>query len=396
MKPLVLVCFLFIGTQAFAAETLSAETHQILLQAQEDSRKGENQKALGSLENYLKRNTFTAYERATLLQQTAFTWVEVKNFAKAIALLKQALAQKAFSQNQTRNLQFSLVQIYIADEKYNEAIAAIKAWLREARGNKNAAYALLAQALALSGDIKQATPYAEKAVQTSKRPRPSWLYLLISLYTQQNKYQNALKTAERGIQFYPHDRILWSQLAGLYGLLKKEKETFTTLRTMFALNLLENSVEWEQLAHYYLAYGAPLRAAQVLEQGFQQKKIEESEKNYTLLGDAWTLAQEHKRATEPLRKAAAIANTGEGWQKLGVNYAAQEQWEAAEQSLSKALGKVDEESEKGRGRAWLLLGVARTKQGKKDAALTAFLEALNYDKVSTEAKSWLSKLRTEL
>ena len=378
-----------------AKETLSQSVYEAITGAQELSTQGKNQQALSNLDNLLKGENLSGYERALVLQQQAYVWVEQENFSKASSLLQQALALQALPKQLELNALFNLAQIYVAGANYQKAIAVINQWLGQAKKTLGKVpaqgYALLAQAWALSGDVKKATPYAEAAVRARQTPRREWLHLLASLYLQQNFYRKALTIAEQGVKLYPKDKIFWSQLVGLYAELKQEKKSFAALRTMFALGLFTKPAQWTHLAQSYLAYDAPVQAALILEQGLAQGVLEKNEKNYTLLGDAWALAREWQKAIVPLRKAAPLAEHGKIWQRLGRAYTNGEQWQQAEQAFVKALkkGKLNDEA-----RAWLLLGIARAKQNKKDEAFAALGKAIAFDSISSEAKVWLDNLRS--
>ncbi len=371
-------------------ETLTQFTYDEITRAQESSSKGQHKNAMSILDVLLKSEDVNNYEHAIILQQKAFLWIEMENFSQATRLLKQAMALGAFSEQAYLNALFNLAQIYAASEKYKDAIETLNQWMKRVETISPQAHALLAQAWALSGDLKRATPYAEKAVSAAKNPRRNWLHLLASLYLQQDLYRKALPVAAQGVKLYPRDRIFWSQLVGLYAELKQFKKSFASLRTMHQLGLFTKSAEYRRLAQSYLSYDAPIPAARVLEEGLRKNLVEKNDENYTLLGDAWLLAREWKKAIAALSKAAPLVKHGKIWQRLGNGYIEDEQWKKAEQAFERALEKGDLSDE---GRVWLLLGVARAKQKKNEQAFTALGRAIEYDKTSSEAKAWMDNLR---
>ena len=371
-------------------ETLSQQTYDEITRAQTLAAKGQHKQALAALNTLLKNNDSNNHERAIILQQTAFIWLEQENFSQAIKLLLQALALEALSEQEELNALFNLAQIYIASAQYKQGIKILNQWMKRVETVPPRAYALLAQAWALLDELKRATPYAEKAVNATQTPRKNWLHLLITLYLQQELYRKALPVSEQGAKLYPKDRIFWNQLVGLYGELKMYQKSFAAQRTMHELNLFTKSSEYVRLAQTYLSYEAPIPAASLLEEGFRKNVVEKNDKNYTLLGDAWLMAREWHKAIKPLTQAAALVKHGKIWQRLGNSYIENENWVKAEQAFENALAKGQLSDD---GRVWLLLGVARAKQNKRQEAFAALGRAIEYDKISSEAKAWMDNLR---
>ncbi len=389
--------FIFIATcfvsVARANQSLSPKAYEAIQEAQTLSTQKKYKEALMGLD-FLLTTSPNAYERAFILQQQAFIWSQQQNYTKATTLLKKILMLSPLPEELKNNVLFSLAQVYVADKKYKEAIKILLAHIKQKNKPSGQVLALVAQAFALLEEYEKAIPYAKRAVASSARPDKSWLGLLAGLYITQKRYRDALTIAKRGAALYPREKIFWRQLVGLYAEFKEERNLFTSLHAMFELGLLERSDEWTRLARSYLSFNAPLQAARVLEEGFRQGLIKPTEKNYQLLGEAWLLAREAERALKPLEKAAALSARGRIWLKLGEGYMEAQAWQKAEHALEQAL-KKDKVSDKEEGRAWLLLGLARFRQGKREQSFAALTRAIEFDSISSEAKAWLDSLRAK-
>jgi tetratricopeptide (TPR) repeat protein len=375
-----------------SVEAISQRVYDKITDTQKLSKQKKYQEALATLNSLLKNDTINHYERAIILQQKSFVWVEKENFTQAAQLLRESLAMNVLSKAETRQAQFNLAQIYVAEQNYTQAIKILDAWVKDRKKTSGAGLALLAQAWALSGDIKRATPYAAQAVQSAKKPRKSWLRLLISLYLQQEFYVQALPIAASGAALYPQDEFFWLQLAALYAERKQAKKSFAALRTMHQLGLFTKSAHYTRLAQSYLAFDNPLAGARLLEEGFAKNIVEKNHKNYTLLGDAWLLARAWQKAIPPLRQAAPLVKHGKVWQRLGRGYMEMQQWQKAEKAFVRALAQAGLRDE---GRTWLLLGIARVKQNKQTSTFAALDRAITFDSVSSEAKAWIDNLRAQ-
>ncbi len=371
-------------------ENLTQNTYGELMRAQKLISENKTKAAHIVLNDLLKSDKLNNYERANVMQQIAFAYVSDEDFTSAIIFLKKALVLKTLPEQSELQTLFNLGQIYIAAEKYRDGIKALTDWMKRVENVSGQAFALLAQAHALLGEIKPAINYAQRAVASSERPRENWLHLLISLYLQQENYAKALPLVKQGAALYPQARIFWQQLAGIYAELDQHRNSFAALRTMHRLGLFKTSSEYERLAQLYLGFDAPVQAAKILEEGFGKKIVKQEPKNYELLGDAWLMAHEWQRALAPLDQAAKLSDDGKIFLRLGHTYIEDEQWARAENRLTQALKKG---GLKDPGQAWLLLGIAQAKQNKTDKAITTLDQALQYDKVSSQAKMWLDNIR---
>ena len=106
-----------------------------------------------------------------------------------------------------------------------------------------------------------------------------------------------------------------------------------------------------------------------------------------MLARAYMQSREWDKSIAPLTKAAEQSDEGKFYAQLAQSYIQNENWKAAESSLTKALDKggLDDEAN-----SWLLLGIARTRLEKFDAAIKAFRKAGDDDDVAKDAFRWIA------
>ena len=158
--------------------------------------------------------------------------------------------------------------------------------------------------------------------------------------------------------------------------------------------MLEKHSELLRLAQLYLYYEVPYKAAIILEKELNAERIEDEEKNWEQLANAWLSAREWKKAIPPLTKAAEMSEDGRLFLRLGQTYMQEEDWKNAEKNIRYAIKKGDLENP---GRAWLLLGITRNKKGIKfeNSALFAFKRSTGYEDMEADARRWVKVIETK-
>jgi len=135
------------------------------------------------------------------------------------------------------------------------------------------------------------------------------------------KYNNkkVVSILKQLITHYPK-HLYWHQLGGMYGQMEENNHRLASLDILYLDKALTKNRDLLSLAYLYLGADVPYRAAQIIEQGIEQKIIESDAKNLELLGGAWQQARETQKALEPLQQAAIKSDTGEIWSRLAMVY----------------------------------------------------------------------------
>jgi tetratricopeptide (TPR) repeat protein len=95
----------------------------------------------------------------------------------------------------------------------------------------------------------------------------------------------------------------------------------------------------------------------------------------------------------PLTKAAKKSDKGKFYEQLAQSHLQDEQWAKAEAALEKALekGQLEKPAD-----TWLLLGIARVRTEKYDAAIKAFRKAGDDDDTARDAFRWIRSIERRL
>jgi Flp pilus assembly protein TadD len=333
------------------------------------------------------------YERSRVEQLFASIDHAQENLPGARAHLEQALAAGGLNEQEQSQVRFQIAQLFMAEERWKEGAAALNAWFATAENPNSAAYYLLAVAYYQQGDHKSALAPAQKAVDLSDKPQESWLQLLLALHLERENHRAAVPLLRRLITLAPDKKTYWIQLSAVNGALGSYEDALAPLQVAYNAGMLTEDAEIRRLADLLLYLDIPYRAAEILTQSLEAKRVNGDQKLHEKLGNCWVAAREYEKAITPLRRAADLSDTGDLYVRLGEVQVQRENWSAAEEALRRGL-------EKGRlkdpGNAQLLLGIASYSQKKPKEARTWFERARAHGKSRNQAEGWLEHIDREL
>ena len=389
-----IVAFLAIALLAWPCASSSQHVvnrfaYDALTESQEALDAGDIAKARAALDTLReKESRLNDHEKALLYQLYGYLEAGEGRYAEAVGYLETCLAQKALPDAGQLQTLYNLAQLYVATERYEEAVKALSRWLRASKERPPAALYMLAAAYYQQGDREKALTPAILAVRNAEKPKEAWLQMLLSLRVERQEYEKARPVLEQLTKLYPK-KVYWMQLAAVYGELGREKESLAALELVYTQGLLDQDDELRRLARLYIYHELPYLGARVMEKGLDDGIIEPDSEAYEILANAWMRAREFDRAISPLTKAASAANDGKLYLRLGQAYAEKEDWSAAAEALMQAVAKggLDEP-----GTANLLLGVALFNQEKLDSARPYFARAAEREKTRRDAQAWLQVL----
>jgi tetratricopeptide (TPR) repeat protein len=349
----------------------------------------EAREALSSSEARAKR--LNPYERALIFQILGFVESSLERYVEALDYFEKCLAEDALPEGAQLSTRFNVAQIYLATEQFGKAAETLEIWFKEAENPSSIAFYMLAIAYYQDEKIDRAIPPAKQAVTSSKQPKEPWLQLLAGLYFEKNQYANALGPLTQLVELYPK-KSYWTQLSAVYAQLEREDEALAALQLAYEQGLLDRDRELRQLAQRYLQHGLPYRAALVLEKALSEEQMASDAESWEMLANSWLLAQEQERALEPLAKAAQLAESGDGYVRLGQVHLEREEWELASSALSRGLekGGLDDS-----GGVNLLLGIAFYHQNQPQRARKHFGTAQSSESSQKSAQRWLNLMDQE-
>lgn len=382
--------------------TLRAKVYENLEKAGKLIESKEYSKAKVLIDKVNAISKLNAFEKAQIANFIAFYHFEQKQYTQSLKeYLKVVKTPDGLPSGLYNQTLYTIAQLYFKKDDFSNALIYAKRWFDTAETPSANAYILVGQAHYMLKDYRSALPNINKGidiyVQSNKKPKESWLLLLRAIYYDLNDYRNMLPVIKQLIHYYPKPQHLLT-LASIYGELKDEKKMLAVLESLYENgNLKREPKRLENLASLYIYNKTPIKAARLLKKAMDLNEIEHSEKNLLMLSQAFALAQEHKKALEPLLIVAKKTNKAQHYLRVARLYMSQEEWKNAEKYYMQALNSYIPEQEIAKeGQVWLQLGLSRLEQNKHKAARQAFSKALPHQQSQKSAKQWLRYIDAEI
>jgi tetratricopeptide (TPR) repeat protein len=307
--------------------------------------------------------------------------------------LLKAIESGGLNDQEVLSTRFQVAQLFLAEEKWKEGVAALKAWFASGATPNSNAYYLLAVAYYQMKEYALALEPAQKAIDLSDKPQEGWLQLLLALRLEREEYDLAVPILHKLLKASPGKKNYWLQLSNIYGMAEKYAEALVPMQMAYAAGLLTEASEYRRLADLALHQNIPYRAAVVLSKAIEDKKIPPEFKDWEKLGNCWIASRQYDKAIAPLTKAAALAENGDSYVRLAEIEVQLEDWQKAVDALVHALDKGNLKSE---SEAHILMGVVLLNQKKLKEARARFQRAIEDPKKRAEAEGWIRYIDAQL
>lgn len=398
MLPVALLSLLLAMPLTAKQQALSKQSYQRLQQSQQLIEAGDTAGAIAQLEAMLTDSSDHPYEQAVVLQTLAHAHIARQDHGAAVPLLERSLALSVLPDAAQQRLRYNLAQLYLASERFEAAIEQLQQWLAKARALKQPAraevHAMLGSARLQLKQYKAAIAPLRQAIALSKTAKESWYQGLLGARHELKQYDQCAKLLREMIALFPQSTRYWRQLAGIELGRERFNDALAVLELAWRRGYLQTERDLLQLAQLYLHRAEPYKAAELLLQEIADGNIAATAKHWQLAADAWYQARETKRSIAALQQALKADPLPDRALRLARLQLEEGDWQAAESSLARIVeGKgLDAET---RGRAWLLLGMARYEGKARATARAAFAEAGRIASSRADAQQWLNFLAAQ-
>ena len=375
-------------------QVLGKTAFRLIEKSQELQAEEKYDEAMEPLQTIMDGENFKAYEKAVAIQTSGYIYAGKEDYEATIGAFERAIATGDLPPRVVSDLTYGLAQLHLAKERPRKSLQLMEQWFaaqeKEPGGDP---YALKAQIHLILDELRAAEQAIKKALSKEEEPKQQWTRILLSVLLQEERYGEARPILEDAVQIWPGVKAFWEQLTAIYYHFEEEDLAFVARRAMHVQDMLVSTKELSSMAQLYLYHDVPIKAAEILQSGMDGDRIEKTGKNYELLARAYMQAREWDKAIAPLTRAAEMSDEGKFYVQLAQSYVQSEKWGLAESALVKALNKggLDDEAD-----SWLLLGIARTRLEKYDAAIKAFRKAGDDDDVAKDAFRWIRSIERRL
>ena len=354
------------------------------------------QKVLDSMIASGGKNELNSYELANVYNLYAFIHYSREDYPAALRAYENVVKQPDIPLAMEINTKYTIAQLYFVQEKWKQGIDALNEWFALTQNPPESAYILLAQGYYQLKDYNKALSNTEIAInmykEKGKVPKEQWYNLARFLYFDKNDINSAVSVLEELLKYYPKKQY-WVQVSHMYGEQKKESWQLAAMETAYVQDMLDKGTEQITMAYLYLNGEVPYKAAKVMDRGLKDESIEETSKNYEVMGNAWRQSQEVAKAIPAMEVAASKSDSGELYARLGNIYLDGDQFKKAISAINKGLQRG---GVKRPDTARLVLGMAYFNDKQYAKAREAFKAAGRDDRSEKYAAQWILYMDTEL
>jgi tetratricopeptide (TPR) repeat protein len=374
--------------------SMRESTYKELAKAQEAA-EAENYAEATKILDKLGKQDLNDYERAQMLNLSAYMYYAQDNFGRAIQAYENLLQLPGLPEALRTSTVYTLSQLYFSQEQWQKSINKLEQWMQLTNEDSLTAFEMMAQAYYQMGEYRKALRPAYKVIemkQAEGEPVSEHSYMLLRvLHYELQEYQQVEDVLHELIKLAPK-RQYWMQLASLYGEMENQRKQLNTLELMYLQGMLNKETEILSLVGLLLNHELYVRAGKVIEDNLESGLITSTFEHWRLAAQAWTMAQEDERAIPALTRATELSSDGKMNIILGNTYMNLGRWEEAVAVARAAIrkGGLDREDQ-----AHVMIGQALFELERYDEARTAF-EAAARDRRSRQlAAQWINYIESE-
>ena len=395
---------LFISAQPVLAQqtervpALREKVYSQLARAQTVADEQGNAQGIEVLNEVASRaDSMNSYERAMLWNFFGFMYYDNGDTAKAIDYFGKVVAEQPIPESLQKSTLFSLAQLALSDGQYDKSLNYLAQWRQLADADElPKAWVLEAQAMYQNGRYQDALEPIQKAIAKAEDEgdvaKENWLILARAIHYELGQTDGVAKMLEKLVVNYSKPEY-WLQLAGVYGQLEKNAKQLAVLEAAYQQGFVEKPSELRNLAQVYYLNELPYKAAEIMEQGLSNGKLDNTLSNRKFYAQSLMQAKEYDAAIEAYQQAAELGDRGDMLAQaaqLALNIDRNDvALELAQQAL--AAGEL-----KNPGNMYLVQGMVYVNQKQYQKAVAAFQSAQDYEATEAAASQWVRYAKSQL
>lgn len=378
---------------------LRGKVYEQLARAQSAGDEGNVDEAIAILDEVKdKSDSMNSYERAMMYNFYGFVYYNAEDYGQAYESFKLVVEQQPIPESFEQGTLFSLAQLSLMQEKYDDVVAYLERWEALNQGKipaKN--YVLKAQAMYQNKKYEQAADFIELAIATQEDnpddgiADENWYILQRAIYYELKQPKKVTEVLVKLVRYYDKPKY-WIQLGGMYGEIGQEKKQLAVMEAAYQMGYVESGNDMFNLAQLYYYHQVPYKGARVMEEAMDNGKLERNLKNLRFLSQCYAASRDNDKAIPVMQAAAELSEDGELNAQLAQLFLNSDNWDQAIDNARIALDKGDIRSP---GTAHLVIGMALFNKQRFAEALNALAEAEKFKGTSRMAKQWMQYVSSE-
>lgn len=362
---------------------MSANDQRDLNKAADLVNDGKSAEAQPLVEKIIASGKGSKYAQSFAHQLQGQIYYDQDKSADALTEYRKALEINGLPNAQHFSILYTIAQLQLQDEKYQDSLASIDEWEKLTGKQTADELALRANAYYRLDQYQPAVDTMKKAIAMTDKPSDSWTQILMASYFELNQYDQAAQIVQQQLAKDPNNKKLINQLATVYIQADKPQQALDLMAKAKSQGLITSNDDYLQLTKLYASADKPKDAATTLQEGFSKNIVQPNYDSYKLLGDVCMQAEDDACAVEGYTKASPLAKDGNVDYQLGyLQFYANKSKDAVE-TLGRAITKGRLRQE---GEAYLLRGDAENDLDQNSAALADWQKAAGFPSTKTMAE----------
>lgn len=274
------------------------------------------------------------FEKSTLLSFYTNYYLSLEDYENALLIFEEILTIEDLREDTRMRTLRSLGQLYMAEERWQDAIGAYERWRALSPDEDVVVYRGLSYSYYQQELYAEALPYwidyMNLAMATGEElGRDDYAYLN-GIYFTLEDFQSALELTKTMIVKFdnPSD---WMNLSAVYASLDMEERRVQSLNLAYLKGYLDDENRYLNLSQSLAGREIPWSGAELIQEGIEEGFVEEDEDNLTALAQMRMIASDYRAGLEPARAVAEMSDSGDGFDTLGyLHYVLWEYEEAVE------------------------------------------------------------------
>lgn len=369
--------------QARTAGTLSEQVMRAVTEIQEmmspedDTQEPDLAGAKIALDELRERrwDRMNDFEKSTVLNFYTNYYLSVEDYTNALLTFEEILTIEDLREDTRMRTLRSLGQLYMAEERWSEAIDAYNRWRAMSETEDVIVYRGLSYSYYQQEMYQEALPYwidfMNLALEQGETlERDDYAYLN-GIYFTLEDFESALELTKTMIVKFD-SQTDWQNLSAVYASLDNEERRVQSLNVAYLKGFLDDEARYLNLGQSLAGREIPWSGTKILEDGIEQGIIEENEDNMKILSQMYLIASAYEEALPSAQQVAELDPTGNGYDTLGYIHYQLWNYEEAVAAFERALeiGDLNDRSD-----TLLFLARARIELDDYEGALSAARQA---------------------
>ena len=262
---------------------LRARVYEQLARAQKLGDEGNVAEAIEVLDKVNdKSDSMNSYERAMMHNFYGFIHYNAEDYDKAIEAFEQVVQQQPIPESFEQTTLFSLSQLSLMQGKFDKSIEYLERWESLQVGDippKN--FLLKAQARYQQKNFEEALIHINKAVELVEADpekgvaEENWYILQRAIYYELKQPKKVTEILVKLVRHYNQGKY-WNQLGGMYGEIGEERKQLAVMESAYQQGYIEKGSDIFNLAQLYYYHQVPYKAARLMEEAFDNGKLDKN------------------------------------------------------------------------------------------------------------------------